>query len=92
MVSRHAGDGELMKDVAMTKDTEGDVGEISGREELKFIIQAAFAPITIMRKVIRDHKPVWTAFVQTVDREAYVRDLRARESGVRRSKRPATPA
>ena len=70
----------------MRENTDDDVGEISGREEFRFIVQAAFAPISIVRKVVLDRKPVWTAFVQTVDREAYVQDLRDRES-----KRIATP-
>lgn len=61
-------------------------GNVTNAEELKFIFQAALAPLSIAKRIFIDHETVGSALLQTIDRVKYVTALRKREQ-----KRPVSP-
>lgn len=50
------------------------------KEELRFIVQAAFAPFSIINRMALEHKTLGTALLQTIDRNEYLKDLRNKNS------------
>ena len=55
------------------------IDNITNTEELSFIFQAAVAPISIARRMIKEGKSFGRALFLTIDRDAYVQDLRSRK-------------
>jgi len=62
--------------------------EVSPAEERKFILQAALAPFSVVKRLVFDHKNIWRALAITIDRDEFVKDLRSRQA----TKRTASPA
>jgi hypothetical protein len=93
---RHSGRGRLrrgprsecIKAAAMQKNTEDEVGDIFGREKFKFNVQAAFAPISIVRKAVLDRKPVWAALLQACGSEGVRPEPPRRRVQARHDTRP----
>ena len=49
---------------------------ISNEEEMAFILQAAVAPFSIIKRVFFDKKSLGISILQTIDRDVYVKEYR----------------
>ena len=73
----------------MSLSNEPSADKASDKEELKFIFQAALAPLTIAKRLFVDKTPLWTAIRQTIIRDDYVKMLHAKEQKSPSSQRPS---
>lgn len=55
------------------------VGKVTAEEELDFILQAAVGPISVVKRLVNG-ETLRSSVLQTIDRDAYVRTRRTRNS------------
>jgi hypothetical protein len=72
----------------MSLDNEPSSESASNKEELKYIFQAALAPLTIAKRVFVDGTPIWSAIKQTIVRDNYIKMLHEKQNRSASSNKP----